>query len=105
MRPTSRPPGQSSEGSAVHVDIHQHVWPDALVAELRRRSRPPRLDGWTLLTAGEPPFAVNPAHHDARRRARQAAGGGTRRPAHGLASPPRLETPPPRGAEPPPAAQ
>ena len=55
------------------VDIHQHVWPDVLVEELRRRSRPPRLDGWTLLTCGEPPFEVNPADHDTRRRAAQAA--------------------------------
>ena len=57
----------------MHVDIHQHLWPDALVEELRRRSRPPRLDGWTLLTAGEPPFEVNPADHDVALRARQAA--------------------------------
>ena len=54
----------------MHVNIHQHVWPDALVEELRRRSQPPRLDGWTLLTPGEPPFEVNPADHDAGRRAR-----------------------------------
>ena len=60
----------------MHIDIHQHVWPDALVTELRRRSQPPRLDGWTLLTAGEPPYAVNPADHDAGRRARQAADDG-----------------------------
>jgi hypothetical protein len=57
----------------MHVDIHQHVWPGALIDELRRRSRPPRLDGWTLLTAGEPPFAVNPADHDVAQRAAQAA--------------------------------
>ena len=57
----------------MHVDIHQHLWPDALVDELRRRSRPPRLAGWTLLTSGEPPFEVNPADHDVRRRAALAA--------------------------------
>ena len=75
----------------MHVDIHQHVWPDALVAELRRRSQPPRLDGWTLLTAGEPPFAVNPADHDARRRARQAAGDGVGLAVIGLSSPLGIE--------------
>ena len=57
----------------MHVDVHQHVWPGPLVEELRRRSRPPRLDGWTLITAGEPPFAVDPADHDVRRRAALAA--------------------------------
>ena len=57
----------------MHVDIHQHVWPDVFVEELRRRSQPPRLDGWTLLTAGEPPFTVNPVDHDIGRRAAQAA--------------------------------
>jgi hypothetical protein len=44
-----------------------------LTEELRRRSRPPRLDGWTLLTSGEPPFEVNPADHDVALRAAQAA--------------------------------
>ncbi len=57
----------------MHVDIHQHVWPDALVEELRRRSTPPRLDGWTLLTSGEPPFEVNPVDHDIPQRAAEAA--------------------------------
>jgi hypothetical protein len=55
--------------NAVHVDIHQHVWPDALVDELRRRSQPRQVDGWPLLTSGEPPFAANPAGHDSGRRA------------------------------------
>ncbi|WP_134766530.1 amidohydrolase family protein [Nocardioides sp. 1609] len=43
------------------VDCHQHVWPDALVAGLRRRSRPPYLDGDVLHLAGEPPHVVDPA--------------------------------------------
>ena len=84
----------------MHVDIHQHVWPDALVAELRRRSQPPRLDGWTLLTAGEPPYAVNPAHHDASRRARQAAGDGVGLAVIGLSSPLGIEYLAPEDAEP-----
>src|SRR6266851_3191678 len=77
--------------STVNVDIHQHVWPDALVEELRRRSRPPRLDGWTLLTAGEPPFVVNPADHDAGRRAAQGARDGADRVVIGLSSPLGIE--------------
>jgi len=75
----------------VHVDIHQHVWPDALVEELRRRSQPPRLDGWTLLTCGEPPFKVNPADHDVARRAAQAARDGVDRVVIGLSSPLGIE--------------
>ena len=84
----------------MHVDIHQHVWPDAFVTELRRRSQPPRLDGWTLLTAGEPPFAVNPADHDTGRRARQAASDGVGLAIIGLSSPLGIEYLAPEDAEP-----
>lgn len=50
------------------IDIHQHLWPPALLDALRRRREPPFLDGWTLHLAGEPPFAVPPDDHDPRRR-------------------------------------
>jgi hypothetical protein len=53
----------------MHVDVHQHVWPAPFLDALRRRARPPRLDGWTLLLDGAPPYAVDPAHHDVQRRA------------------------------------
>ena len=86
--------------STVHVDIHQHVWPDVLVEELRRRSQPPRLDGWTLLTSGEPPFAVNPADHDVGQRAAQAARDGVGRVVIGLSSPLGIEYLVPEDAEP-----
>jgi len=46
------------------IDIHQHLWPGELIEALRARSRPPRLDGWTLLLAGEPPYEVEPRDHD-----------------------------------------
>jgi 6-methylsalicylate decarboxylase len=84
----------------VHVDIHQHVWPDGLVGELRRRSQPPRLDGWTLLTSGEPPFEVNPADHDVGQRAAQAARDGVGRVIIGLSSPLGIEYLAPKDAEP-----
>ncbi len=84
----------------MHVDIHQHVWPDGLVGELRRRSQPPRLDGWTLLTSGEPPFAVNPADHDVGQRAAQAARDGVGRVIIGLSSPLGIEYLAPKDAEP-----
>jgi hypothetical protein len=84
----------------VHVDIHQHVWPDVLVEELRRRSQPPRLDGWTLLTSSEPPFAVNPADHDVGRRAAQTARDGVGLVVIGLSSPLGIEYLVPEDAEP-----
>jgi hypothetical protein len=84
----------------MYVDVHQHVWPDALVAELRRRSQPPRLDGWTLITSSEPPFEVNPADHDAGRRAAQAARDGADLVIIGLSSPLGMEYLPPGDAEP-----
>jgi len=46
------------------VDCHQHVWPAALLEGLRRRSAPPRLDGWRLELPGEPAYDVVPADHD-----------------------------------------
>ncbi|MBP2703208.1 amidohydrolase family protein [Microbispora sp. RL4-1S] len=46
------------------VDVHQHLWTPSFIDALRRRSRPPMLDGWTLLLGGEPPYEVNPAAHD-----------------------------------------
>jgi hypothetical protein len=84
----------------MHVDIHQHLWPHALVEELRRRSQPPRLAGWTLLTAGEPPFEVNPADHDPRRRAATAAGDGACLAVIGPSSPLGIEYLPPEDSEP-----
>ena len=84
----------------MQVDIHQHVWPDALVEELRRRSQPPRLDGWTLLTSGEPPFAVNPADHDVTWRAAQAARDGLGLVVVGPSSPLGIEYLDPEDAEP-----
>jgi hypothetical protein len=62
-----------------------------LAEELRRRSRPPRLDGWTLLTLDEPPFTVNPADHNVALRAAQAARDGVGRVVIGLSSPLGIE--------------
>lgn len=47
-----------------HIDVHQHLWPDALIEALRARSRPPMLRGWTLHLDGEPPYQVQPVDHD-----------------------------------------
>ncbi|WP_043618205.1 amidohydrolase [Nonomuraea candida] len=48
------------------VDVHQHLWTPAFVDALRARATPPRLDGWTLLLDGEPPYEVDPADHERR---------------------------------------
>ena len=61
------------------MDVHQHLWPDAFLEALRARSRPPRLDGWRLLLDGEPPYRVDPLHHDLPGRAEQAAADGVDR--------------------------
>ncbi|MFJ3672788.1 amidohydrolase [Streptomyces sp. NPDC090106] len=58
------------------VDVHQHLWSPELLAALRARREPPRLDGWTLLLDGEPPYEVPPAAHDPALRAAIAADDG-----------------------------
>jgi hypothetical protein len=75
----------------VQVDIHQHLWPGAMLDELRQRAQPPRLEGWTLFTSGEPPFEVTPSDHDASRRATQAAHDGLDLVLIGLSSPLGIE--------------
>ena len=57
------------DGSRASVDVHQHLWPAALVEALRRRRTAPRLVGWTLHLAGEPPYDVDPAAHEPAKRA------------------------------------
>jgi hypothetical protein len=51
--------------SAASIDVHQHLWPPEFVDALRRRNRTPRLKGWILELAGEPPYQVDPGAHDA----------------------------------------
>jgi hypothetical protein len=49
-------------------DVHQHLWPEPLLAALARRTRPPRLirdgHGWTLRMHGETDWPVHPSQHD-----------------------------------------
>lgn len=55
------------------VDVHQHLWPEALFSALSQRRRPPfltrRPEGWVLVCAGEPDWPVDPRDHDPLRRA------------------------------------
>ena len=54
------------------IDVHQHVWTDALIEALRARRTPPRMRGWTLELAGEPDYQVDPGAHDPDARAASA---------------------------------
>ena len=58
-------------------DVHQHLWGPELIDELRRRRVLPRLRGWTLETAYEPPYEVDPAAHDLTRRSAVERADGT----------------------------
>jgi len=60
----------------VATDVHQHLWGDAFIDALRSRTAAPRLDGWTLILDGEPPYDVDPADHDLPGRAALAAADG-----------------------------
>lgn len=51
------------------TDIHQHLWPEELVEQLRRRNTPPMLRDWTLLLDGEPAYEVHAADHEPAARA------------------------------------
>src|SRR6266576_1920019 len=55
------------------VDIHQHLWPDALLRALSRRHEPPMLlrrgSGWAVRLDGEPEYPVDLTDHEPERRA------------------------------------
>jgi len=50
------------------VDVHQHLWTPEFVERLRARTQVPYLRGWTLYTAAEAPYEVDPQAHDVARR-------------------------------------
>lgn len=50
------------------IDVHQHLWTPEFVDRLRARTQTPYLRGWTLHTAAEPPYQVDPEAHDVQRR-------------------------------------
>jgi hypothetical protein len=79
----------------VGTDVHQHVWGASFIDALRRRTTPPRLDGWTLHLAGEPPYDVDPADHDLAARADLAASDGFDLVLTSLSSPLGIEWLPP----------
>src|SRR5262245_20725603 len=65
------------------IDVHQHLWPEGFVAELSRRSAPPRLyrsaGEWTLRIHGEPAQRFELAAHDPAARSLALEAGGLER--------------------------
>jgi hypothetical protein len=86
------------------VDIHQHLWPEPLLAGLAQRREPPMLvrsgGGWTLRLDGQPDAAVDLADHDPERRAALAEADGLGRVVIAPSVPLGIEELPPREAEP-----
>ncbi|MFI6340272.1 amidohydrolase [Streptomyces sp. NPDC050535] len=80
------------------TDVHQHIWPPDFIELLRARTAPPRLDGWTLHLAGEPPYEVDPADHDIRARTALARTDGLDLALVSLSSPLGIEYLPPAEA-------
>ena len=70
------PSKRAAGPGAPTTDIHQHLWPEDLLAALSRRTEAPRLIRtgrvWQLQARGEPAFVVDPTDHDPIRRAQRA---------------------------------
>lgn len=73
------------------IDVHQHLWPEAFVDRLRARREPPYLDGWTLHTATEAPYDVDPAAHEIGKRVALEQDAGTTLAVVSLSSPLGIE--------------
>jgi 6-methylsalicylate decarboxylase len=88
----------------VQIDVHQHVWPEPLLAELARRRAPPRLrrrrEGWVVEVPDEPERAVELADHDPDRRAELVRSDGLDRAYVALSSPLGIEALAPGAARP-----
>jgi 6-methylsalicylate decarboxylase len=86
------------------VDVHQHLWPEQLVAMLARRSEPPRVrrerERWYIDTPGEPEWLFDPADHDPGRRAELVRADGLDLACVALSSPLGIEALPPAEARP-----
>lgn len=60
----------------MQIDVHQHLWPAPFVAALRGRLEAPRLDGWVLHLPGQPPYRLDPSHHNVEARTARAVADG-----------------------------
>jgi hypothetical protein len=88
----------------LQIDVHQHLWPEPLLAELARRRGAPRLrrrrEGWVVEVPGEPDAAVELADHDPDRRVDLLRADGLDRAYVALSSPLGIEALPPDAARP-----
>jgi hypothetical protein len=88
----------------LQIDVHQHLWPEPLLAELARRSEAPRLrrrrESWVVEAPGEPEAAVELADHDPERRVDLLRADGLDRAYVALSSPLGIEALPPDAARP-----
>lgn len=90
--------------SPLRTDVHQHLWPEALVAALTARREPPfirRCAGdWLLRLRDEPDHRFDPADHDPVARAQHLAADGVQRALVAMSSPLGIESLPRDEAEP-----
>jgi hypothetical protein len=88
----------------LQIDVHQHLWPEPLLAELARRREAPRLrrhrDGWLIEVPGEPDSPVELSDHDPDLRASLVFADGLERAYVALSSPLGIEALPPAAARP-----
>jgi len=88
----------------LQIDVHQHLWPESLLAELARRREPPRLrrrrEDWVVEVPGEPEAAVDLAAHDPERRVDLVRADGLDRAYVALSCPLGIEALPPDVARP-----
>jgi len=88
----------------VTIDVHQHLWPEPLLAALAARRRAPRLvrtpSGWELRLDTEPPSPLSLPDHDPARRGALVYADGLDRALVALSSPLGIEALPAGEAEP-----
>jgi len=88
----------------LRTDIHQHLWPEQLIAALTWRREPPLLrrsgDGWLLRLRDEPEYRFDAADHNPAARAATLAGDGIQRALLAISSPLGIEALPRDEAEP-----
>ena len=60
------------------VDLHQHLWPEPFLEQLRRRTRAPYLRDRQLVTQGSPAYEFRPGDHETGQAHRAGPQGGDR---------------------------
>lgn len=96
--------GAGDHPAATAMDVHQHLWPEALIAALARRRTPPRLyrsgGDWMLRLTGERACRIDLDDHDPDARAAAVHADGMDRALICLSSPLGIETLPAEEAGP-----